>query len=381
MLSDRKEKLLVILSKFPQTQIDATIAKIKSDSLTLNDFFIQINIKDEMEKCKKDFLNYHLSYLNYYLTLRTLHEVNWAKEDFFLAEMDEKPETTTLDSSKLIPPIHLYSLIPLTKTFRHNAYWDIYNDIKDVHCIAYREPHFKSFTETTIKFNSELCHLINHHDSNYLYLYLLANLHHHLNMFFDPKVRSKLSLILDAFKDNRFNITAEIYVAKNLLMFIKRMLNPEFADIIKNTDFAEMIPFKSQLQQNFPEFHHATPEYKKICKKIYSKEWDATTKLLNIDGRNKALISKSLLKIAALDYFRDLIMSEKDISKDQIRDAMTRTFGKHIFDTSFIGRTHLEKRINEWDAIAHPSKSKFFQEEKNSKPPVPKVEFAELKCK
>lgn len=384
MLSNRKDKLLQILAKFPQMHIEEVIDKIKKDTLTLHDFFLQINIKEDMEKCKKDFIRYQISYLNYYLTMQGIHELSSVRDNFFLTEMEEKPgiskELSMIDFSKTLP-ISLYHCIPIHETFRHNKYWDIYNDIKDVHCIAYREPHFRNFTETTRKFNGELCHLMNSYDdASQLYLYLLANLHHHLNMFFDPKVKCKLHSILDVFKQNRFTHTGEIYVAKNLLKFIKRVTNPEFMHAIKDSDFEVMVPFGDQLHQNFSEFYSIPQNLKKICKKILSKEWSCTTKLLNVDGKNTKLIEKLVLKIAALDYFRDLILSEKNISKAEILTAIHMTFGKDIFDSSFLGKTNLEKRIDEWDKIAHTSKPGFFKEEKPTVP-TQKLETAEFKYK
>lgn len=375
MLSDRKNKLLHILAKFPQTHIDDIILKLNNDSLTLDNFFLQLNIKEEIEKCKKDFLAHRITYLTYYLTIRGLHELSAAKDNYFISQMEEKSFTakqlTSIDLNE-VTPVTIYSMIPVTKTYRFNEYRNIYNEIKDVHCIAYREPDFKNFTNTTIKFNNKLCHLIHDNDTPYLYLYLLANLHHHLNMFFDPKVKFKLALILDVYKENRFSSGAEIYAAKSLILYIKKIINPEFKMAIKDSDYEVMSPFYDSLHQDFDDFYLATSDYIKIIQKLAKKEWDLTTKLFNANGNDTKLITKLILKLAALDYFRDLMPSNENFTKNEVVDAIHKTFGKDIFDSSFIGKTNLEKRIDEWSALRNLTKVSLFREDRKIQSPKEK---------
>jgi hypothetical protein len=185
-------------------------------------------------------------------------------------------------------------------------------------------------------------------------------------MHFDPKVRWKLSSILDAFKENRCTPIAEKYIAKNLLTFIKRMTFPEFKEMTQNTDFEVMKPFHARLVKNFPPPTYAPECYLNVINKMKHKEWDYVTRLFNADSKDSPLIVKLFTKFAALDYFEDALIGQTKLSKEKMIEEMKTIFGKNIFDSEHLGKTHLQKRINDWDKVVHSRGFKLFQSEEKS---------------
>lgn len=63
------------------------------------------------------------------------------------------------------------------------------------------------------------------------------------------------------------------------------------------------------------------------------------------------LVNKLLLRVAAINFMRDIIQSGVEMSKDQLIDAMTKNFGPLAFETRFYGPSHITKKAERFGEL------------------------------